>query len=37
VITVDKREDGAAYQSALLRLAAAAEAMSKAMRDKLKK
>ena len=37
VVAVDKREDGVVYQSALARLSVAATALSKALRDKLKK
>jgi mRNA interferase RelE/StbE len=37
VIAVDKREDGAVYQSAIARLSAVASALSNALRDKLKK
>ena len=36
VVAVDKREDGVAYESAIARLSAAAAALSKAVRDKLK-
>ena len=37
VVAVDKREDGVVYESAMARLSAAAAALSKALRDKLKK
>lgn len=37
VITVDKREDGVVYQSALARLSVAAEVLAKALRGKLEK
>jgi mRNA interferase RelE/StbE len=37
VVAVDKREDGVVYQSAVARLSAAAEALAKALRGKLKK
>lgn len=37
VIAVDKREDGAVYQSSIARLSAVAAALSKALRDKLEK
>ena len=37
VIAVDRREDGVVYESAIARLSAAATALTKALRDKLKK
>lgn len=37
VLAVDKREDGVVYESAMDRLSAVAAAISKALRDKLKK
>lgn len=37
VIAIDKREDGAVYQSARGRLSTTVAALSKALRDKLKK
>ena len=37
VIAVDQREDGVVDESAMTRLAAAASALGKALRDKLKK
>lgn len=37
VVAVDRREDGVVYQSAVARLSAAAEALAKALRDKLRK
>lgn len=37
VIAVDKREDGVVYESAMTRLSAAASALTKALRDKIKK
>lgn len=36
VLAVDKREDGVVYESAIARLSAAAAALSRALRDKLK-
>ena len=36
-VAFDKREDGVVYESALARLSAAAAALAKALRDKLKK
>ena len=37
VVAVDKREDGVVYESAMARLSAAAAALTKALREKLKK
>lgn len=37
VVAVDKREDGVVYESSVARLSAAAKALSKALREKLKK
>ena len=37
VVAMDKREDGVVYRSAVARLSAAAEALAKALRGKLKK
>ncbi len=37
VVAVDRREDGVVYQSAMARLSETAEALAKALRDKLKK
>ena len=37
VVAVDKREDGVVYESAIARLSVVAAALSKALRDKLKK
>ena len=37
VLAVDKREDGVVYESAISRLSAAAAAITKALRDKLRK
>lgn len=37
VVAVDKREDGVVYESAIARLSAAAAALTKALREKLKK
>lgn len=37
VVAVDKREDGVVYESSVARLSAAATALSKVLRDKLKK
>ena len=37
VVAVDKREDGVVYESAVARLSAVAGALSKTLRDKLKK
>jgi len=37
VVAVDRREDGVVYHSAVARLSAAAEALAKALRGKLKK
>lgn len=37
VVAVDRREDGVVYQSAVARLSETAEALAKALRDKLKK
>jgi len=37
VVAVDRREDGVVYHSAVTRLSAAAEALAKALRGKLKK
>jgi len=37
VVAIDKREDGVAYESAIARLSATAAALTKALRDKLKK
>ncbi len=37
VVAVDKREDGVVYESAIARLSAAATALTKALREKLKK
>ena len=37
VIAVDKREDGVAYESAMTRLSAAASALTKALRERLRK
>jgi mRNA interferase RelE/StbE len=37
VVAVDKREDGVVYQSAVARLSVAASALSRALRDKLKR
>ena len=37
VVAVDKREDGVVYQSSLTRLSATADALTQALRNKLKK
>ena len=37
VVAVDKCEDGVVYESAIARLSAAATALTKALREKLKK
>jgi len=37
VLAVDKREDGVVYESAMARLSAAAVALTKALRNKIKK